>query len=84
MIITNWKVELLDYFILGYGMCHPDTDMLCGFMDDVYSVPLTRDLQNYESHSATPWDAKSNMTYDLHPPHVFMGCIIGVKTCDFL
>ena len=52
-------------------------------MDNIYSVPLMRDLQNYESHSATPWDAKSNMTYDLHPPHVFMGCIIGVQKYDF-
>ena len=60
MIITNWEVELLDYFILGSAMCHPDTDvlliygrgvfrpdlwmMLCGFMYDVYFISLTRDL----------------------------------------
>ena len=33
MIITNWEVELLDYFILGSAMCHPDTDVLYGFID---------------------------------------------------
>ena len=67
MIVTNWEVELLDYFILGYAMCHPDIDVLCGFMDDVYSVPLMRELQNDGSHSVTPWNTKGSMTYVSQP-----------------
>ena len=73
-------LDLNDYYKLGSGTVglfyfeirhvspkHRCVMWIYGFVDDAYFVPLTHEVQNEESHSATPWDAKSSTTGLLFP-----------------